>query len=290
MNEKLYIVNNKNADGFTMLHLAILNDQLEIVKLLLGNKKINALIDINSVNLQLQTPLHIAVGKKCLESIQLLLNAKSKVNVRDIKGNTPFHYFVRTLIIESKPIEEDSILYKIAYLLIDNHADLTIENFKNQTPLDLIADVEFQKKIQNYNSKIYLEKCFICKSNRRSVLIKPCAHILTCNLCAPKIKECLICSGLAKEYIQLEECLICFEKRANVLFKPCNHIVACDDCFDKLNLKKCLKCRTVIKKEFKFSNDNCAKKSKFYISEFHVKNLQNYLQDLKEKVRHIFFC
>jgi ankyrin repeat protein len=65
-NEKLWIVNEKTTYGYTILHLACLNNHYDIVKMLLSNEKINSIIDINSVNLQLQTPLHIAIERRKL--------------------------------------------------------------------------------------------------------------------------------------------------------------------------------------------------------------------------------
>ena len=256
--DKLSIVNNKNADGFTILSLAILNNNFDIVKLLLENDKIHQIIDINSLNSQLLSPLHIASLLQNLDIIELLLSANLdiKINGKDIKGNTPIHYLVSSLINQKHKIDHDSIFYKIAYLLLDHHADLTINNHKNQNPLDICLRVN-NEKILTYNSKVketYPDKCLICKINKRSILIKPCNHLLTCNLCASTIKECLICKTFVNECVQIEECLICFEKRSTVLFKPCEHIKACNDCFNKPNLKKCLKCRANIEEQINFSN------------------------------------
>ncbi len=254
--------------------------------MLLGNDTINSIIDINSVNLQLQTPLHIAIERRNLSIIEALLENKSKIkiNERDNKGNTPFNSLIVSLISQKNNTTEDSIYFKIAFLLIEHLADLTIKNYKNHTPYQLLnVNYEYQSKIGNYMSKIkekILDVCFLCKENKRSVLLKPCNHIISCNLCSSKIMECLLCNKFITAYVNVEECLICFEKRANVLFEPCDHMIACYDCFNKLNLKKCLKCRANIETHKSFSEN-------FIDNSQNSTHLQNDLQEIKEKVKNL---
>ncbi|ESO83612.1 hypothetical protein LOTGIDRAFT_169079 [Lottia gigantea] len=61
------VVNVKNWNGNTLLHIAIEKNNTDYAKLLI--EKGNA--DINSKNIQGQTPLWLAAKKGCLESVQV---------------------------------------------------------------------------------------------------------------------------------------------------------------------------------------------------------------------------
>ena len=59
-NEKPWVVNDQKDDGYTALHLASLNNHLEVVDLLVNLGNANK--DYQNTNLQ--TPLHLAIQKQ----------------------------------------------------------------------------------------------------------------------------------------------------------------------------------------------------------------------------------
>ena len=126
---------------------------------------------------------------------------------------------------------------------LSSSSSLDISLGNSPSSAENIANIKTQQQL--------LEECLICTENKRSVLLKPCNHVVACNVCSSHIKKCLICKEVIVQRIDIEECLICSDKKANVLFNPCGHMIACCDC-SKLNLKKCIKCRMNIERQVSF--------------------------------------
>jgi len=81
------LVSSKDeAYGQTPLHVAALNDRLDVAKLLLANKA-----DVNAKSNNGSTPLHLAAGKGNQDIVELLLAAKADVNAVDNEGWSPMH-------------------------------------------------------------------------------------------------------------------------------------------------------------------------------------------------------
>ena len=76
---------DKDDDGDTILHLAVVGFTLEKVQDLIK------LCDLNAINNMMQTPLHVAVLANRPEMVQLLVNSNAKLNIHDRRGNTPLH-------------------------------------------------------------------------------------------------------------------------------------------------------------------------------------------------------
>lgn len=82
--------------GNTVLHIAILTEQIPILELLLpAIDRIN--ISIDAQNRHLRTPLHLAVIKSSLPAVSLLLNHSASPSLADIWSATPLY-----LAIEDK--------------------------------------------------------------------------------------------------------------------------------------------------------------------------------------------
>lgn len=81
-----WIVEEKKDDGYTALHLAALNNHVEIAELLvhLGG----ASMDKQNVNLQ--TALHLAVERQHDQIVKLLVREGANVNIPDKDGGTLF--------------------------------------------------------------------------------------------------------------------------------------------------------------------------------------------------------
>ena len=97
------------------------------------------------------------------------------------------------------------------------------------------------------------------------------------------MNNCLVCKENIIQRIQIEECLICSDRKANVLFKPCDHMIACDDCSQKLNIKKCLKCRISIDKLIRFAEFCDENRSEIIDQKHQFDELQAQSNDAKIK-------
>lgn len=111
---RLWIVEEKKDDGYTALHLAALNNHVEIADLLInmGNA------DMDKQNVNLQTALHLAVERQHVQIVkvwlklilikkkeikkinffktfQLLVRGKANLNIPDKDGDTPLHEALR---------------------------------------------------------------------------------------------------------------------------------------------------------------------------------------------------
>jgi ankyrin repeat protein len=72
--------------GQTPLHVAALNDRLDVAKLLVASKA-----DVNAAASNGSTPLHLAAAKGNKDIAELLLNSKADVNAVDHDGWSPLH-------------------------------------------------------------------------------------------------------------------------------------------------------------------------------------------------------
>lgn len=75
----------QDADGDTMLHLAVVGLSLAKARDLMD------FCELNAINNMMQTPLHVAVLANRPEMVQLLAEFGAQLNVHDRQGNTPLH-------------------------------------------------------------------------------------------------------------------------------------------------------------------------------------------------------
>ncbi|GLH14268.1 E3 ubiquitin-protein ligase mind-bomb [Gryllus bimaculatus] len=86
-----WIVDEKKDDGYTALHLAALNNHVEVAELLVHQGRAN--MDLQNVNLQ--TALHLAVERQHTQIVRLLVREGSNLNIPDKDGDTPLHEALR---------------------------------------------------------------------------------------------------------------------------------------------------------------------------------------------------
>eukprot|EP00731_Ephydatia_muelleri_P025552 Em0017g635a len=160
-------INNQKEDGFTMLHLAALNNNILVVNALAASEH----CDLNIYNGQKQTALHIALMAKSLRIAEQLVGYGADLNVVDKDGDTPLHYaFVLpsmgsvspdtpqlskirdALKPKSKlPTDETTISRLVwACFLIQEGANIEVKNLKGKSALQLcnqqVADIIMQFK------------------------------------------------------------------------------------------------------------------------------------------------
>ncbi|KAK9709618.1 Ankyrin repeats (3 copies) [Popillia japonica] len=272
-----WIVDEKKDDGYTALHLAALNNHVEVAELLVLSGKAN--MDLQNVNLQ--TALHLAVERQHTQIVRLLVRESANLNIPDKDGDTPLHEALRhhtlSQLRQLQDVQDVGKLLmglgtqgsdkkssaSIACFLAGNGADLTIKNKKGQTPLDLCPDPNLCKTLTkchkekqsgememsthvNPNSNISsaMDECLVCSDAKRDMLFQPCGHVTCCSGCAPRVKKCLLCRESVTSRIKIEECLVCSDKKSSVLFKPCSHMCVCESCSQIM--KKCVMCRAQI--------------------------------------------
>ncbi len=115
---------NMSWNGDTPLHIAVEDDNLEMVKLLLGA---GARLDL--ANEDGLTPLHAAVSCDEIEIIETLLKAGANVAAADDTGRTPLHVAVREFMNK-----------KALRLLVENGADVNATDREGKTPLDVAME------------------------------------------------------------------------------------------------------------------------------------------------------
>ncbi|KAG7278407.1 hypothetical protein CRUP_038570, partial [Coryphaenoides rupestris] len=193
----------KKDDGYTALHLAALNNHVEVAELLVHQG--SASLDIQNVNQQ--TALHLAVERQHTQIVRdkdgdtplhealrhhTLSQLRQLQDMQDVSKVEPWEPSKNTLImgLGTQGAEKKSAA-SIACFLAANGADLTIRNKKGQSPLDL-GQVGSRSPSLNSNMES-LEECMVCSDMKRDTLFVPCGHIATCSLCSPRVKKCLIC-------------------------------------------------------------------------------------------------
>lgn len=162
-----WIVEEKKDDGYTALHLAALNNHVEIAELLVHMGKAN----MDRQNVNLQTALHLAVERQHVQIVKLLVLEGANLNIPDKDGDTPLHEALRhhtlsqlkqlqdvegfgKLLMGLRNATDKKASASIACFLAANGADLTIKNRKLQTPLDLCPDPTLCKTlVKCYNER-----------------------------------------------------------------------------------------------------------------------------------------
>uniref|UniRef100_H2YAP2 RING-type E3 ubiquitin transferase n=1 Tax=Ciona savignyi TaxID=51511 RepID=H2YAP2_CIOSA len=298
-----WIVDEKKDDGYTALHLAALNNHLEVAELLV--KVGHANLDIQNVNQQ--TPLHLAVERQHTQIVRLLVREGACVNLTDKDGDTPLHealrhhtlWQLRTLQDKQdvtvgkvgelldrssgsrKPSSSDLHSASIAQFLAANGADLNLKNKDLHNPLDLCPDPNLCKALVKASAESYVP--YFYYRQRECVSSASALDSPTTSTVNQTSSFNLHSSNVDGAVGGAEECCVCSDKRSSVVFKPCGHICACQGCSNLM--KKCLRCREPIESRHPFAEcrapvSNASPKS----SQAEIRKLQQQLQDIKEQV------
>ncbi len=126
------LLNFADRDGRTLLFYAVLENNLDIVKLLIKEGA-----NLNVKDKLGWSPLHYAINEHNPEMVKLLITNGAKINVKDSFGNTP----IWRAVFASKGRGD------IIELLLLNGADPAIKNNSGISAIDLA------KTIANYDVK-----------------------------------------------------------------------------------------------------------------------------------------
>lgn len=112
---KLNLLNEPKSDGFTALHLACLNNYLDIVNLLVKVSE----VEKNFRNLNDQTPLHLAIERQNYEIIKILILNNCDLNAQDKEGDSCLHYLLRNYSVlhlkRLKDMDSSNVNLKIIF-------------------------------------------------------------------------------------------------------------------------------------------------------------------------------
>ncbi len=120
------------VNGWNILHNAVYNDDVELVKKILKQNN----IDIDAKSKAGISPLHIAVKNRDLKIVKILIKNGADVDIQDNNGLTPLHYAIAQR------------RYNIVKYLIFNDADINIKNSYGITPLHQAAFTGDMKTIE----------------------------------------------------------------------------------------------------------------------------------------------
>merc|ERR1711909_248116 len=122
------------------IHMAILKENAEIVKLLIAKKcDVNHPDDING-----NTPLMLATTLRQIDTMKMLLNAKADVNLVDWEGKTPTHFAAYSGFGEE------------LHLLCTSKADITIKDGEEANGMTAL---EMAEKAKEAAMVEYLKAC-----------------------------------------------------------------------------------------------------------------------------------
>ena len=117
--EKLHVNDKMRAGGFTALHIAVVEGELNNARILL-----EAGADINAKNSFGETPLHRAVITENIKVLEFLISNGADINALKNRGFTPLHKAVYYHKNES------------VKFLLKNGADISIRDIAGKTPKD----------------------------------------------------------------------------------------------------------------------------------------------------------
>lgn len=243
-----WIVEEKKDDGYTALHLAALNNHVEIAKLLVHIGKAN----MDRQNVNLQTALHLAVERQHVQIVKLLVLEGANLNIPDKDGDTPLHEALRhhtlsqlkqlqdvegfgKLLMGLRNASDKKASASIACFLAANGADLTIKNRKLQTPLDLCPDPNLCKTlVKCYNERktddselpgnVAGSSCSGGGLNPKSTNTTAAASAATSSACQNTNNIPLNVASNSSEIDaskanSLDECLVCSDQKRDTVFK-----------------------------------------------------------------------
>lgn len=133
-------INKKDQEGNSLLHLAVREGNVDIIKYLASEGA-----NVNIRNIVDETPLHIAANLGNLDVVIQLISNGADINIKDSIGNTPLH----------DAVENDQI--QIVKYLISQEAEINTQNNGHQSPLHeavVFDKVEMSKFLISKGAKV----------------------------------------------------------------------------------------------------------------------------------------
>ncbi|KAJ8729360.1 hypothetical protein PYW08_000941 [Mythimna loreyi] len=256
----------QNANLQTALHLAVERQHTQIVRLLVAHGA-----NLNICDKDGDTPLHEALRHHTLQQLRRLQDARDAAlltglaHAHDKKSSASIACFLAAhgadLTIKNKkgqtPLDlcPDPNLCKTLTSCRKEGASLGGEGTPESSPSSLSAAVAGSSASPPPAADAAppatpatpahdptADECLVCSDAKRDTLFRPCGHICCCNVCAARVKKCLICRLGVTSRAPVGECVVCSEAPATVVFRPCGDVCACAACAPLM--RKCVECRT----------------------------------------------
>ncbi|XP_017485923.1 PREDICTED: ankyrin repeat domain-containing protein 24, partial [Rhagoletis zephyria] len=129
------LLESADEDGFTPLHLAVIQGNLAMVNLLLANKA-----DVNAVDNEGHSVVHWATVCGEVEALRLVLAAGANIAIPDLNGGTPLHYAAQMCgaNVDNKVGQANATklaLEILGILLSHPHASVDVQDKDGRQPL-----------------------------------------------------------------------------------------------------------------------------------------------------------
>ena len=141
-NLKCSNVNEKDNDGNSFLHIAVMNNDHDIVRFLVINGS-----DLNGKNEDGNTPLHFSILKNHIGIFKMLLRNGCSINIQNNELESPFMLSIRLGRID------------MAKILLTFNVDLTLENIYKENAAFYMSKLDdmtlFEEVLKDYPNMIY---------------------------------------------------------------------------------------------------------------------------------------
>ena len=123
-NSEMCNLNLRNKEGYSPIHLAVMNDKMKTAALLLNHPD----CDPNIADLSGNTPLHMSVSKQSMQNLKpYLMHNAINLNCKNRAGNTPLH----------EAVMRESALDVVKAIALHEKCNPSITNNEGMTPLKI---------------------------------------------------------------------------------------------------------------------------------------------------------
>ena len=124
------LLNKKDDEGYTPLHLAVIAGNRPVIKYLISRRA-----EVNAVDNERHSALHWAIVCGELEALDMLLAAAADPGIPDNHGALPIHYAVQMCAPDSLSKEKELICQMALKKLLAYNVDISVKDREGRDPL-----------------------------------------------------------------------------------------------------------------------------------------------------------